>query len=126
MGKIIEVSYNETTLSLFSSVLLQRIQERIAERPNETFFSFEYFPPKTESGLANLYERFDRMRVYNPMWIDVTWGAGGSTADKTIEICTRALKQHHLEPMMHLTCTNMHKEMIDKALKEVRKQYNNF
>merc|ERR1719262_17788 len=50
------------------------------------------------------------------MWIDVTWGAGGSTADKTLEICINALKHHGLNVMMHLTCTNMEKEKIREAL----------
>merc|ERR1719311_610219 len=50
------------------------------------------------------------------MWIDVTWGAGGSTADKTLEICINALKYHGLNVMMHLTCTNMPKEELKKAL----------
>jgi methylenetetrahydrofolate reductase (NADPH) len=80
------------------------------------WFSFEYFPPKTELGCANLYERFDRMSQCNPMWVDVTWGAGGSTADKTLEICINALKYHGLDVMMHLTCTNMEKEALHRAL----------
>merc|ERR1719453_2563693 len=50
------------------------------------------------------------------MWIDVTWGAGGSTADKTLEICINALKYHGLNVMMHLTCTNMPKESLKDAL----------
>merc|ERR1719265_1844080 len=50
------------------------------------------------------------------MWIDVTWGAGGSTADKTLEICINALKYHNLDVMMHLTCTNMPKEKLREAL----------
>merc|ERR1719217_1389172 len=50
------------------------------------------------------------------MWIDVTWGAGGSTADKTLEICIEALKHRGLNVMMHLTCTNMPKEELKKAL----------
>merc|ERR1719146_621663 len=45
------------------------------------------------------------------MWVDVTWGAGGSTADKTLEICINALKYHGLDVMMHLTCTNMEKRL---------------
>merc|ERR1719162_2363994 len=51
------------------------------------------------------------------MWIDVTWGAGGSTADKTLELCINALKFHGLNVMMHLTCTNMPKESLKTALK---------
>merc|ERR1719262_998973 len=50
------------------------------------------------------------------MWIDVTWGAGGSTADKTLDICINAQKYHGLNVMMHLTCTNMPKDDLHKAL----------
>merc|ERR1719281_779785 len=50
------------------------------------------------------------------MWIDVTWGAGGSTADKTLEICIHALKYSGLNVMMHLTCTNMPKEKLKETL----------
>merc|ERR1719261_1479118 len=50
------------------------------------------------------------------MWVDVTWGAGGSTADKTLEICINALKYHGLNVMMHLTCTNMPKAKLKEAL----------
>merc|ERR1719428_2397207 len=50
------------------------------------------------------------------MWVDVTWGAGGSTADKTLEICINAQKYHGLNVMMHLTCTNMPKESLHAAL----------
>merc|ERR1719160_2277495 len=50
------------------------------------------------------------------MWIDVTWGAGGSTADKTLEICINALKYSGLNVMMHLTCTNMPKDKLKEAL----------
>merc|ERR1719335_554123 len=50
------------------------------------------------------------------MWVDVTWGAGGSTADKTLEICINALKYYGVNVMMHLTCTNMEVEKIREAL----------
>merc|ERR1719261_842741 len=50
------------------------------------------------------------------MWIDVTWGAGGSTSEKTLELCINALKVHGLNVMMHLTCTNMPKEKLKEAL----------
>merc|ERR1719386_490439 len=50
------------------------------------------------------------------MWIDVTWGAGGSSADLTLEICIEALKYRGLNVMMHLTCTNMPKEKLKEAL----------
>jgi len=99
---------------------MSKINEKLkiwqAEKPGVPWFSFEYFPPKTDLGVQNLYERFDRMAPLDPMWIDVTWGAGGSTADKTLEICIEALKHRGLNVMMHLTCTNMPKEELKKAL----------
>jgi len=50
------------------------------------WYSFEYFPPKTDVGVENLFERIDRMACLNPLWVDITWGAGGTTADLTLEI----------------------------------------
>jgi methylenetetrahydrofolate reductase (NADPH) len=94
----------------------EKIKEWMEQKPNQPFFSFEYFPPKTDDGVHNLYARFDRMARLDPMWVDVTWGAGGSTADKTLEICINALKYHGLNVMMHLTCTNMPKTELRKAL----------
>lgn len=53
----------------------------------KTFYSFEYFPPKTQAGVENLLERIERMGTTNPLWIDVTWNAGGVTSDITLELC---------------------------------------
>eukprot|EP01119_Soliformovum_irregulare_P011238 TRINITY_DN27_c0_g1_i1.p1 TRINITY_DN27_c0_g1~~TRINITY_DN27_c0_g1_i1.p1 ORF type:complete len:583 (+),score=209.04 TRINITY_DN27_c0_g1_i1:93-1841(+) len=83
---------------------------------NKTIFSFEYFPPKTEKGVDNLYDRLQRMSSWGPSWIDVTWGAGGSTSTLTLEICNTAKNLIGVETMMHMTCTNMPKEEIRKAL----------
>ena len=54
----------------------------------ETFFSFEYFPPKTDEGVKNLFERQVRMAALKPTFCDITWGAGGSTADLTLTVAT--------------------------------------
>lgn len=62
----------------------------------------------------------DRMYRLGPEYIDVTWGAGGTTSDLTVEICTTAQQVHGLETSMHLTCTNMPKEKIDIALKQAK------
>ena len=53
---------------------------------DEPFYSFEYFPPKTDKGSANLLARLDRMSQFNPLFIDVTWGAGGSTRFGLLEV----------------------------------------
>jgi methylenetetrahydrofolate reductase (NADPH) len=54
------------------------------------YYSFEFFPPKTEAGLDNLYERIDRMKSLEPLFIDVTWGSGGGTERETLAIATYA------------------------------------
>lgn len=86
----------------------------------EVFWSFEYFPPKTEPGVTNLYQRFESMSLLNPLFIDVTWGAGGRTSDLTTELCVNAKKFCSLDTQMHLTCTNMPKDKIDQALKDCK------
>jgi len=75
----------------------------------ESLVSLEYFPPRTEDGVKNLNNRMERMRKnLNPLFSDMTWGAGGSTADLSLEL---ALKMHQTGHVanMHLTCTNMSK-----------------
>ena len=57
------------------------------------------------------------MYALGPEFIDVTWGAGGSTASLTMELCQTAQSVYGLETCMHLTCTNMPTEQIDAALK---------
>ncbi|ORZ36024.1 methylenetetrahydrofolate reductase-domain-containing protein [Catenaria anguillulae PL171] len=93
---------------------------RRAEAEDRITWSFEYFPPKTDQGIQNLYDRLDRMHALGPTFIDVTWAAGGSTADTTLDVCEYAQKVAGLEVCMHLTCTNMPKQMIDDALAKAR------
>jgi methylenetetrahydrofolate reductase (NADPH) len=71
---------------------MTKIIEKIknCENNGEVFWSFEYFPPKTKSGVINLFKRIERMNLLGPEFIDVTWGAGGSTSDLTLEICITA------------------------------------
>jgi methylenetetrahydrofolate reductase (NADPH) len=99
--------------------IIDKINEAISQ--DKTFFSFEYFPPKTDDGVENLYARLDRMSKLNPMFIDVTWGAGGSTADKTIDISTNAQNAIGLETQIHMTCTNMKKEDLKKNIAIAKK-----
>ncbi|KAJ3669375.1 hypothetical protein LUZ60_011325 [Juncus effusus] len=83
-------------------------------------FSFEYFPPKTEEGVENLFDQMDRMVAHGPAFCDITWGAGGSTADLTLDIATVMQNMICVETMMHLTCTNMPVEKIDHALDTIK------
>jgi methylenetetrahydrofolate reductase (NADPH) len=93
---------------------------RKAEAQHRCCWSFEYFPPKTAQGLQNLYDRLERMYALAPEFIDVTWGAGGSTADLTLEICDVAQSVYGLETCMHLTCTNLSKSKLTQALNQAK------
>ena len=62
----------------------------------------------------------ERMYALGPEFVDVTWGAGGTTSDLTMEICQTAQSVYGLETSMHLTCTNMPKEKIDLALRDAK------
>jgi len=86
----------------------------------KTYYSFEFFPPKTDFGLDNLYSRIDRMASLQPAYIDITWGAGGSTAERTLEMSKTIQKYFGLEVMMHLTCTNMSVSSINKVLMDAQ------
>jgi methylenetetrahydrofolate reductase (NADPH) len=95
-----------------------KIAEQLEQctKNGQVYFSFEYFPPKTDEGLANLIPRMKKMVSYGPQFCDITWGAGGSTADLTQDIATRMQKEVGVETMMHLTCTNMLPEKVTTAL----------
>jgi methylenetetrahydrofolate reductase (NADPH) len=84
------------------------------------FFSFEFFPPKTEEGKENLYLRMDRMTALEPLFIDITWGAGGSTKDLTMAISAYSQRFFGAEVMMHLTCTGLTRSQIKVYLQEAR------
>ncbi|EPS72282.1 methylenetetrahydrofolate reductase [Genlisea aurea] len=100
--------------------VIEKIREATSGNGDRVVFSFEFFPPKTEDGVDNLFERMDRMVAFNPTFCDITWGAGGSTADLTLEIANRMQNIVCVETMMHLTCTNMPVEKIDHALQTIK------
>ena len=72
-------------------------------------------------GVMNLFERFDRMYELGPEFIDITWGAGGSTSDLTLELCHQAQRLCGLTSCMHLTCTNMSSDKINEAMIQAHK-----
>ena len=82
-----------------------RIDEAYANA-TEPVFSFEFFPPKTEEGERNLYAALGELRALDPAFVSVTYGAGGSTRDKTIEIVARIREDYGLEAMAHFTCVD--------------------
>lgn len=88
--------------------------------------TFEFFPPRTSQGLANLLDRVQRMTsppLAAPIAISVTWGAGGSTATRSLELAQEIvtlMNGRNVEVILHLTCTNMGRRLVDEALKKCR------
>src|ERR1700755_3712838 len=82
-----------------------RIDERSASG-GDPAFSFEFFPPRTPEGEANLAGALDALAGLDPTYVSVTYGAGGSAEQKqkTIEIVSRIKADHGLEAMAHFTC----------------------
>ncbi len=83
--------------------------------------SFEFFPPKTEEGERNLFERtLPALGEIRPDYCSVTYGAGGSTREKTLRIVDRIQREHGLTSMAHLTCVNSTADMLRSVLEEAR------
>eukprot|EP00444_Apocalathium_aciculiferum_P038067 CAMPEP_0183485708 /NCGR_PEP_ID=MMETSP0370-20130417/179564_1 /TAXON_ID=268820 /ORGANISM="Peridinium aciculiferum, Strain PAER-2" /LENGTH=465 /DNA_ID=CAMNT_0025679013 /DNA_START=18 /DNA_END=1414 /DNA_ORIENTATION=- len=85
------------------------------------WFSFEYFPPKTDEGVKNLHKRINRMTTLGPLFTDFTWGAGGSTSELSLQLTSWAKNEAGTVSNMHLTCTNQKSEMCGDALTQCKK-----
>ncbi|MGE0376299.1 MAG: methylenetetrahydrofolate reductase, partial [Planctomycetaceae bacterium] len=73
-------------------------------RPKSFGLSVEIFPPKTEQGDAALFETLRKLRRYGPAFISCTYGAGGSTQLRTVELCERIQQELSTPATSHLTC----------------------
>jgi len=82
-----------------------RIDAMLSEA-REPLFSFEFFPPKTEEGEKNLLEAVSQLRELGPAFVSVTYGAGGSTREKTLEVVNTIRRDYGLEAMAHFTCVS--------------------
>jgi methylenetetrahydrofolate reductase (NADPH) len=96
-----------------------RIDEIIAAG-GDPVFSFEFFPPKTDDGERNLFDALEALRPLEPSFVSVTWGAGGSTREKTIGIVSRIRETHGLEAMAHFTCVGATTDDLHAALRQMR------
>ena len=98
-----------------------RIDERIASGA-EPAFSFEFFPPKTDEGEANLDHALAELARLEPTFVSVTYGAGGTPAQrgKTIDIVARIKAEHGLEAMAHFTCVGATVDELRAMLDRMR------
>ena len=81
--------------------------------------SCEFFPPREEDGIQAVFRAIDRIRVYNPDFISVTYGDGGSTRDFTERITMQAKQETDLEVMAHLTCVAQTREEVNGVLERL-------
>jgi methylenetetrahydrofolate reductase (NADPH) len=82
-------------------------------------FSFEFFPPRTEDAARQLEQTIADLRDLTPSFVSVTYGAGGSTRERTIEIVTRVKQEHGIEAMAHLTCAGSTREDLGAVLARI-------
>ena len=83
--------------------------------------SLEFFPPKTDEGDRNLLEKtIPSLMQVKPDYCSVTYGAGGTTRDKTLMIVDRIQRQHELTALAHLTCVNHTQEEVRALLEKIR------
>ncbi|MBC8133674.1 MAG: methylenetetrahydrofolate reductase, partial [Deltaproteobacteria bacterium] len=79
-------------------------------------FSFEFFPPKTEAGMANLEKAIRELADLNPAYVSVTYGAGGSTRERTVSLVTRIQNELGICAMAHFTCVGSGKTEMGQVL----------
>ncbi|KAI7256622.1 methylenetetrahydrofolate reductase-like protein, partial [Hortaea werneckii] len=101
---------------------MDKLTDKIAALPPDAnYFSLEFFPPKTQQGFANLHARLSRMaQALRPLFVNVTWGAGGSTSAKSLALAELTQRSLQLTTCLHLTCTNMSRKLVDEALEQAK------
>lgn len=80
--------------------------------------SFEFFPPKTDEMEATLWESIERLAPLEPSFVSVTYGAGGSTRERTHATVARIIKETSLKPAAHLTCVAATKDQVDEVIRD--------
>lgn len=91
-----------------------KIKERFGQE--QPLFSFEFFPPKDDRGVDALFETVANLKPLGPAFVSVTYGAGGSTREKTVAITQRIKREAGIEAMAHLTCVGHSRDEIGELL----------
>ncbi|MGD0642781.1 MAG: methylenetetrahydrofolate reductase [NAD(P)H] [Roseiarcus sp.] len=90
---------------------------RLSRSGKPVSVSFEFFPPKTEEMEKTLWEAIARLAPLEPSFVSVTYGAGGSTRERTHATVARLVKETRLKPAAHLTCVGASREEIDAVIR---------
>ncbi len=97
-----------------------RIRQKLDER--KPSLSFEFFPPKDDIGFWDLYKTIEALKPIHPTFVSVTYGAGGGTRRKTIDLVQRIKHDIGIEPLAHLTCVGATRQEIGAVVDEFRQQ----
>lgn len=84
----------------------------------KTSFSFEFFPPKTQKGFENLFKNIRDLEILEPSYVSVTYGAGGTTRDRTHELVKKIQQDSKVTVVSHLTCVGSSKDEIKEILEK--------
>jgi len=90
------------------------IRDRLAR--GERSFSFEFFPPKTDEGERQLWQAIRELEPLHPTFVSVTYGAGGSTRDRTVRVTERIATETTLMPLAHLTCVGSSRAELRRVI----------
>ncbi|HKA34905.1 MAG TPA: methylenetetrahydrofolate reductase [NAD(P)H] [Candidatus Binatia bacterium] len=85
-------------------------------------FSIEFFPPKTERGDESLFREIDSLKSLSPAFCSVTYGAGGSTRERTVDLVDRIHRECGLEVMCHLTVVGQSKDQVRSVLERLKEK----
>jgi methylenetetrahydrofolate reductase (NADPH) len=94
-----------------------RITERL--RARTPFFSFEFFPPKTDAGVATLMQTVAALKSLDPAYVSVTYGAGGSTRSRTVDVAKRIQNELGIDVLAHITCAGSSTDDVRSTLREL-------
>jgi len=83
--------------------------------------SFEFFPPKTEAGFTQLYQTIEELKPIDPSYVSVTYGAGGSTRQKTVDLVEKIQGDADIRAMAHLTCVGHTADEIGSIIDDLWK-----
>ena len=108
------MSFNKKTKEIIGMEI-----RRLLEQKKFTL-SFEVFPPVREGNLEALYKTIEELGELNPDFISVTYGAGGSTRDKSLEIASKVKNDFRREVLAHLTCVQATRDDIARILDAFR------
>jgi methylenetetrahydrofolate reductase (NADPH) len=90
---------------------------RLASHDRRVCVSFEFFPPKTEEMETALWEAIGRLAPLAPAFVSVTYGAGGSTRERTHNTVRRIIQETRLAPAAHLTCVAAARLEVDEVIR---------